>query len=127
MLANAMQRASRSDYIEDDNGEPVRRRHAYRVTRGEEQLAFWVNMEDATDKQMRICFSQRRRGILNDNEQLDRDCKYFNAKYNTGKQLVIDFDYTLDMHDKTQPTEYNDTPPEDFDFDEGSADPKKSR
>src|SRR4051812_46441650 len=46
VMARALARACRQDYITDENGEPVRRRHAVRETIGDQQLTFWPRMED---------------------------------------------------------------------------------
>src|SRR6185437_1487749 len=39
-IARAMAKASRDDYIKDENGEPVRRRMNYSEERGDKQLTF---------------------------------------------------------------------------------------
>lgn len=110
-LAREMSRAAREDYTEDENGKPVRVRHAYRVTLGDEQLTFWVKVEDATRNQMHLSAQQRRRGILKDCEQLDRDVTHYNEKYNPGESIQLTFDFTEDMVEKDESTEYVDAPP----------------
>ena len=112
-LARDMARAMREDYIEDDDGGPVRHRLAYKVTMGDEQLRLWVNIEDATRNQVRLCAQQRRRGVLSDCEQLNRDLKYYNVKYNPGDALEVSFDFTKDVLEKGEDKEYADEPPED--------------
>ena len=112
-LARDMAAAAREDYIEDDNGEPVRRRHAYKTTLGEDQLTLWVNIEDATPHEMRLCVNGRRRGIQSDVEQLHRDVTHVNKKYNPGDPIQPSFDFTKDVEEKGEPTEYIDAPPEE--------------
>src|SRR4051812_28913400 len=47
-IARMFQRAARQDYVDDENGEPVRMRHPYRIKQGEEQMVFWFKMDDTT-------------------------------------------------------------------------------
>jgi len=95
ILARALARASRQEYIEDENGEPVRRRHAYKVQEGEKQLTFWFKMEDGTPDQMKLSTQQRRKGIASDVFQADRDVKYYNVHYNPGDPIVPDWDFLI--------------------------------
>lgn len=115
LLAKAMARAAREDYIEDEEGQPVRARLSYKVSMGEEQLTLWVNMADASPRQMRLSAQGRRRGILKDVEQLDRDLKYYNKHYNPGDPVTMIWDLTKDMEEKGESSEYQDVPPEEED------------
>lgn len=112
-LAKELSAAARQETVVNDDGEPVRRRHAWTEKQGDKQLTFWVNIEDANPHQMRACAQQRRKGILADCVQLERDVDYYNDKYNPGESIQLTFDFTEDMHEKDQPTEYPDAPPED--------------
>lgn len=112
-----MSAAAREDYIEDDNGEPVRRRHAYKTMTGNGQQTLWVNIEDATPQVMRLCVSLRRRGIQNDVNQLSRDVTHYNKKHNPGNPIQPSFNFTEDVEERGEPTEYVDQPPGDEDGD----------
>ena len=116
-LAKLMQQASRQEYLEDDNGEPVRRRHAYKIIQGETQLTLWAKIEDITPKKMRLSVASRRRCIQADIFQLQRDLDYYNLKFNPGDPIQPSFNFELDLEEKRLPSEYIDAPPE-----EGGAD-----
>ena len=117
-LVQDLSAAAREDYIEDDNGEPVRRRHAYKTTTGNGQQTLWINIEDATPQVMKLCVSLRRRGIQNDVNQLSRDVAHHNKKHNPGDPIQPSFDFTEDVEETSESTEYIDAPPED---DEGDT------
>jgi len=77
-LAKQLAIAARQDYITDEDGEPVRHRHAIRLKQRGKQLTFWFKMEDATPENMRLSAQARRRGTLADVLQIYRDIKYYN-------------------------------------------------
>jgi hypothetical protein len=110
-FARELSRACRQDFVEDENGEPVRQRHAVTLDRGGKQLTFWFKMEDATRENMRLSAQARRRGSLADVLQIVRDVTYYNRKYNPGDPLQLDFDFNKDIEERQQPTEYPDAPP----------------
>jgi hypothetical protein len=112
-IARSMARASRDDYITDDNGEPVRRRMNFTEQRGDKQMAFWFKMEDATPEKMRLSAMRRRNGTLMDVLQLHRDIKYFNAKHNPGDPLLFDANFNPDIEEREQPPEYPEGPAND--------------
>lgn len=111
-LARDLAKASRQDYIKDDQGEPVRRRHSYPVTRGEVQLTFWVKIEDATPENMKISLQGRRNGALMDVLQADRDLRYYNKHYNPGDSIQLSWNFDLDVEERLYPSEYPEEPPE---------------
>ena len=112
-IARMLARASRDDYITDENGEPVRRRLNYREERDDQQLTFWFKMEDATPEKMRLSAQRRRNGTLMDILQLDRDISYFNKHHNPGEPLLFDANFTPDIEERHQPPEYPEGPPSD--------------
>lgn len=115
ILVRALSRASREEYIADENGEPVRRRHAFKVKEGDKQQTFWFKMEDGTRDQMRISGQQRRKGVVADVFQVVRDINYYNKHYNSGEPLEFDWNINLDIAEKAESAEYDDTPPDDED------------
>jgi hypothetical protein len=115
-LAREFSRAFRQQYIVDENGEPVRRVHAYRERRGDVQNTFWFMMEEATPQKMRLSAGARRRGALSDVMQIYRDLKYFNKNHNAGDPVGMSFNFDMDIAEKELPTEYpEEAPPEDKD------------
>lgn len=110
-LQRDLSRAARQDYITDDEGEPVRRRHSYKVTSGEKQLTLWVSVEKATPRQMRLSAQARRRGILADCIQVERDLRYYNKNYNPGECIQLSFNFEPDMEERQLPRDYDDSPP----------------
>jgi hypothetical protein len=128
-LRREMQRASRQEYIEDDNGRPVRRRHCYKIKRGEVQLTLWSKIEEITRKNMRLSARGRRGGILADCIQLTLDLEYYNDNFNPGEPIQPSFNFEPDLIEKLLPSEYKDAPPDDDDEkkDDKQGGPNKSR
>ncbi|HMD55423.1 MAG TPA: hypothetical protein VKJ65_12820, partial [Phycisphaerae bacterium] len=96
-LAHDLARARARDCIADENGEPVRMRHAYVETRGDKQYRFWFRMEDGTPEKMRLSAMSRRNGSLMDVMQIVRDVNYFNKNHNPGDPIQLDFNYNKDI------------------------------
>ncbi len=113
VMARALARACRQDYIEDENGEPVRRRHAVREARGDKQLTLWPKMEDITPEKFRVSLTSRRNGTVQDALQIERDKRYYNKHYNPGNAIEMDFNLTHDIEEHFMPTDYPDTPPDE--------------
>lgn len=109
-IARVMARASRDDYITDDNGEPVRRRMNFTDQRGDKQMVFWFKMEDATPEKMRLSAMRRRNGTLMDVLQLHRDITYFNSRHNPGEPLLFDANFNPDIEERQQSDEYPEGP-----------------
>jgi hypothetical protein len=115
-LAKVLANASRQDYIEDDNGEPVRRRHCYVVTPAsdsQQKVFSWFKIEDATPEKMKLSVNYRRNGTLLDIMQLVRDVNYYNKNYNPGDAIPVDANFQPDVDEMSHPAEYQDEPDED--------------
>jgi hypothetical protein len=115
VMQKALVRACRQDYIEDENGEPVRRRHAVREQRGAKQMTFWPKMENMTPEKFRLSLQSRRNGMLQDGLQAERDRRYYNKHYNHGDPVEFDHNLSTDVEEHFMPTEYPDAPPDDYD------------
>jgi hypothetical protein len=113
VMARALARACRQDYIEDENGEPVRHRHAVKEKRGDKQLTLWPKMENMTPEKMRVSLQSRRNGTLQDALQIERDKRYFNSHHNPGDPIEMDFNLNPDIEEHFLPSEYPDSPPEE--------------
>lgn len=116
-LAKMLAIAARQDYIENEKGEPVRRRHCYILSAGEsEQSTFsWFKIEDATPDKMKLSVNYRRNGTLRDILQLVRDVNYFNAHHNPGEPIPVNANFQSDIDELSLPTEYQDEPSDDPD------------
>ncbi len=121
LLAQDLSRAAREVYIEDEGGNPVRKRHAYRIKQGDKQLTFWVDIETAKPGQMKLSVLQRRLGIVGDCIQLQTDVDYYNGHNVHYATIPLGLDFTKDVADKKMPTDYPDAPPdgEEFELPEG--------
>ncbi len=109
-LANIMRRAAREDFFEDENGEPVRRRHPYRVLEEPTQKYLWLKMEEMSPGQFRVSAQVRRRGMVAGAVQYVRDVSYFNVHFNPGEPIEVSVDFTDDVADQRQSSEYSDEP-----------------
>lgn len=112
-LKQDMARAAREDYIYDDNGEPVRRMHAYVVSNGDRQLTLWGHIEDLTPQKWRASMGIRRRGYRSGILQCDRDNQHYNKHHNPGDSIDLDWNFNPDVQENRMPTEYPDAPPEE--------------
>ena len=111
-LKRDMAAALRDEMIVDENGESVRRVHAYRVNAGEKQLVLWGYIEDMNPQKWRASMSHRRRGYRAGILQCDRDNQYWNKHHNPGDQIEFDWNFNPDVQESRMPTEYPDAPPE---------------
>ena len=109
-LANIMRRAAREDFFEDENGEPVRRRHSYRVLEEPTQKYLWLKMEEMSPGQFRVSAQVRRRGMVAGAVQYVRDVSYFNLHFNPGDPIEVSVDFTDDVAENRQSGEYMDEP-----------------
>jgi hypothetical protein len=108
-LSRQLSGAARSATITDENGYQIRRYHAYRL--GPDQPMLWSDMETLRPEQMRESKTMRRNKMAAGAVQLYLDLDYFNRHKNPGDPILFDPDFTKDIEDRIQPSEYNDTPP----------------
>lgn len=106
--------------IKDPDGVEIRRYHAVRLSEPEltefeifgiEQPFLWVDVtSDGKTEQgrqkVKIAFQQERQGISNDVVRCSIELESYNKHYNTGEQLVMDFDFNPDAEEARQPVEY---------------------
>jgi hypothetical protein len=121
-LANDIGRAMGVEMITDPQGRRVRSKHARRVEieiEGEMvQQTLWDDISTATPEHMQISFQQRRQMMLADNHQHKTDVDSYNENWNTGEALVFSYDYTEDLAELEQPTEYPESDDQDENGDE---------
>src|SRR5262245_23336122 len=113
VMARNLARACRQDYVIDENGEPVRKRHAVREESGDIQRTLWPNMEDIVQATMRASLNSRRKGFAEDVLQIERDRRSFNKNYNPIDPIEIDYNFNKDVEEHFMPTDYPDEPPAD--------------
>jgi hypothetical protein len=113
--------AARLQVFEDEKGRLVRKKHAVRI-KGEDgkPIYLWADYNDMPADHVRLSLSQRRQGILDDCKQLKNDLDHYNDN-TTGERLLFDFNFTQDLEELQNPTEYPDSPPDEDD------DPTSSR
>jgi hypothetical protein len=120
-LAKDIGRAMGLEYITDPQGRRIRSKHARRVEieiEGElKQTTLWDDITTATPEHMQISFQQRRHAMLADNHQHKTDVDSYNQNWNSGESLQFSYDYTEDLQELAQPTEY----PESSDEEDGGA------
>ena len=110
-LSRQLSAAARQATITDEDGNSIRKYHAYRL--GPQQPMLWSEMESILPEQMNESKTMRRNTLAAGNVQLWLDLDYYNKNHNPGEPILFDPDYTNDIADRTQPDDYNDTAPED--------------
>lgn len=114
MAAAELSAAAREENYRDPQGRLVRKKHVVREATSEgEQRYLWADIEDANPEHMRRSLSQRRRGILGDCRRLKTDLDSYNENNIHGGQVQLDFDFTCDLEEMDQPTDYPDSPSEE--------------
>jgi len=103
--------AMREEFFTDAQGRKVRKKHAIRDIKElpdgrHEQLVLWVDIGDATHEQMLMAFQYRRKQVLGDCRQLRVDVASYNDNNNHGEYIEMSFDFTEDLVEMEQPTEY---------------------
>ena len=110
-LSRQLSRAAREATITDDEGNRIRKYHAYRL--GPQQPMLWSEMERIQPEQMNESKTMRRNKLAAGNVQLYLDLGYYNKHHNPGEPILFDPDYTKDIADRTHSDDYDDTPPSD--------------
>jgi hypothetical protein len=109
--ANELAKAMREVYITDPQGRSVRALHAARYSeegagrRG--QKVFWDDIRTATREHMENAFQLRRRQIVGDCWQLKTDGDSFNDNHPDASPIPLVFDFTPDLEEMEQPSEYD--------------------
>lgn len=108
--AEEIARALREEYVTDPQGRKVRKNHVARITRrtddNSEQLSFWADIRTAPREHMELAFQQRRNQILGECRQLKTDADSYNDNHADQQPIQLVFDFTDDLEELEQPTEY---------------------
>ncbi|MCB9847880.1 MAG: hypothetical protein H6814_05650 [Phycisphaeraceae bacterium] len=114
MFKREMSRALSRERIITENGERVRRNHAFRVKKSDKQgyFRFWDDIIKMKPNHFKMSMQQRLLSIANRAILHDRDARYYNDHNEFGAQL--EFDYNLNPHveNAKHPIEYPDERPE---------------
>jgi hypothetical protein len=102
----AFSRAFREQYHRDAQGRHVRTWHAKVDKSRSEQHTFWGDMRTAPEEHMEVAFQQRRSQIVGDCAQLKTDVDSWNDNNTHGAQFQLIIDFTDDVAEREQPTQY---------------------
>ena len=70
------------------------------------QLSFWADIRTAPKEHMELAFQQRRNQILGECRQLKIDAESYNDNHPEQQPIQMVFDFTEDLEELQQPTEY---------------------
>jgi hypothetical protein len=112
-LARDLSGAARNATMTDEHGNKVRKYHAFQLA--PEQPTWWAEMESITRDQMDESKTMRREKFAAGCVKLHTDLDYCNRHHNPGDPLVFDPDFSKDIADKQQSSEYNDSAPAEED------------
>jgi hypothetical protein len=110
-LSRQLARAARQATITDEKGNKVRKYHAYRL--GPQQPMLWTEMDHIHRDHMDESKTMRRNTLAAGAIQLHLDLEYFNKNHNPGEPLLFDPDFTTDIEERSQSSDYDDTPPDE--------------
>lgn len=98
VLAGQLGSALRNEYATDPvTGKRYRKNHAVRYHKRGVQIALWGEMETAPRDHMVKAFQQRRRQVVGDCVQLNRDVAVYNARNPTAEPVQVVFDFRDDV------------------------------
>ena len=77
----------------------MRAKHAVVNPDGPTQHVLWDDIRTAEHKHIEMALQQRRKHVLSECKQLKNDVDYYNENRNPPKQLVIVFNFELDLEE----------------------------
>ena len=90
----ALREETRTD---PETGQAYRANHVYVVTRGEEQLRLWVDIDEAPRGPMQASLTMRREQIVGDITQLTFDAEHWNRVNPSEEPIEVEKDFGLDV------------------------------
>lgn len=105
-----LSRAFREQFHTDPQGRQVRTYHAAKRSSGGEQLVFWADLRTAPPDHVELAFQQRRSQIVGDCRQLKMDVDSYNENNADGGYYQLLLDFTEDIAELEQPTQYKPKP-----------------
>lgn len=104
-------RAFREQFHTDAQGRQVRTYHATKsYSGGTEQHVFWADLRTAPPEHVELAFQQRRSQIVGDCRQLKVDVDSYNEYNSHGGYYQLLLDFTDDVAELEQPTQYKPKP-----------------
>lgn len=98
LLAQQFADAARQEVRRDKKtGSPYRVYHAVRVTQGDQQLSFWIDIDEAPRKKMVKSVVMRREQMVGDGLQLTFDVEHWNRVNPTEEAIPVLLDLTDDV------------------------------
>lgn len=107
LLAKQLSAAAREEIRHDaKTGRPYRANHALSITQGNQQLTFWIDIDEAPRKSILKSLVNRREQMVGDGLQLTLDADHWNTAHPDEEPIVIPMDFTDDVEwRKNAPTE----------------------
>lgn len=90
-------RALREQHFENSDGSTIRVNHVARVIRGDRQLHLWSDIRRAPHDHVEASFGQRRKQIVGECRQLNRDNTYYRSIHPDRPEIQIPFDFRDDV------------------------------
>lgn len=101
MLAKQFSQAAREEIKKDTKtGRPYRVNHALLTKQGDIQLTFWIDIDEATRKQMHKSLINRREQMIGDGLQLTLDADHWNSIHEDEDPIQIPMDFTEDIEER---------------------------
>ncbi len=98
LLAKEFARAAREEIRRDkQTGKPYRANHAITQPQGNQQLTFWVDIDEAPRKIILKSLNQRREQMVGDGLQLTFDADHWNSIHPDEEPIVVQMDFTDDI------------------------------
>ena len=107
LLAKEFAQAAREQIRHDEQtGRPYRVNHVIRVKQGSIQLNLWIDIDEATRKNMRKSLIMRREQMVDDGLMVTYDADHWNRVHPHEKPIIIPMDFTEDIQErKNAPSE----------------------
>ncbi len=101
LLAKQFSQAAREEIRKDKKtGRPYRANHALLTKQGNIQLTFWIDIDEATRKQMHKSLINRREQMIGDGLQLTLDADHWNSIHEDEDPIQIPMDFTEDIEER---------------------------
>jgi hypothetical protein len=98
LMAMELSRAARGEIRRDkQTGRPYRANHAYPVSQGNQQLHFWVDIDEASRAPMQKSLINRREQMVGDGLQLSFDAEHWNNLHPEEDPIHIELDFSEDI------------------------------
>ena len=97
-LAEQFSEAAREETRRDEiTGRPYRVNHAFTERQGQQQMTFWVDIDEAPRPIAHKSFYQRREQMVGDAVQLSFDVEHWNRVNEGEEPIAMEMDFTEDV------------------------------